>query len=206
MNWHVCIQPIYYVFRINNSQNEVKKEEMKMKIFTLRKGLVIMLSFGALVLGIAVYAATNVTIADGTYEYFEQFDGPASTRMRTLTINPGEVLGWHNHPGVGAYTIVKQGTLTVEDGCGFETVYTQGQAFIEPAGRVHRGKNLTTEDVITAQTFIVPVGTPFTIDTDHLCGRPLNVQECKGDGWMNFNYPRAFDSQDDCVSSVIHGD
>ncbi len=177
-----------------------------MKIFTLRKGLIVALSFCALILGVAVYAATNVTIADGTYAYFEQFGGPATTRMRTLTIAPGEVLGWHNHPGVGAYTIVKQGTLTVEDGCGFETVYTRGQAFLEPAGRVHRGKNLTTEDVITAQTFIVPMGTPFTIDTQQACGRPIRVEECRGDGWRHFNYPRTFQNQGDCIRSVIHGD
>jgi len=177
-----------------------------MKIFTIRKGLVAALSFGALILGIGVYAAVNNTIAEGVYTHFEQFGGPAATRMRTLTIAPGEVLGWHNHPGVGAYTIVKQGTLTVEDGCGFERVYTAGQAFLEPSGRVHRGKNLTSEPVITAQTFIVPLGTPYTIDTGQVCGRPLNVSECKRDGWRNFNYPRTFHSQGDCMSSVIHGD
>ena len=176
-----------------------------MKIFTIRKGLIAALTFGALVLEIGVYAATNVTIADGVYANFGQFGGPAATRMRTLTIDPGEVLGWHNHPGVGAYTIVKQGTLTVEDGCGFETVYTQGQAFLEHAGRVHRGKNLTGEPVITAQTFIVPLGTPYTIDTGQVCGRPLKVDECKQDGWKNFNYPRTFDSQGDCVSTVLSG-
>ena len=177
-----------------------------MKILTFRKGVVFALSLGALILGIGVYAAVNNTIADGVYAHFEQFGGPAATRMRTLTIAPGEVLGWHNHPGVGAYTIVKQGTLTVEDGCGFETVYTQGQAFLEPAGRVHRGKNLTNEPVITAQMFIAPLGTPFTIDTGQVCGRPLKVDECKAGGWRNFNYPRTFISQGDCISSVINGD
>ncbi len=71
-----------------------------MKIMTIRKGLVIAFSFGALILGITAYAAVNTTIAEGVYSYFEAFDGPASTRMRTLTIAPGEILGWHNHPGV----------------------------------------------------------------------------------------------------------
>ena len=177
-----------------------------MKIFTIRKGLVAALSFGALVLGIGVYAAVNNTIAEGVYANFEQFGGPAATRMRTLTIAPSEVLGWHNHPGVGAYTIVKQGTLTVEDGCGFERVYNAGEAFLEPPGRVHRGKNLTSEPVITAQTFIVPLGTPYTIDTGQVCGRPISRDECRHNGWMKFNYPRTFHSQGDCISSVIHGE
>lgn len=177
-----------------------------MKLITLRKGLIMALGFGALIVGFSVYAAVNVTIADGVYAYFEEFGGPASTRMRTLTIAPGEVLGWHNHPGIGAYTIVKQGTLTVEDGCGFDTVYTVGQAFVEPAGRVHRGKNLTTEPVVTAQTFIVPLGSPYTIDTTRACGRPLKVEECNNGGWQQFDYPRTFNSQGDCVRSVITGD
>ena len=174
-----------------------------MKASAVRRGTIITLATGTLVLAAAVYAATNTTIADGTYSFFAPFGGPASTRMRTLTIAPGEVLGWHNHPGVGAYTIVKQGTLTVEDGCGFETVYAQGDAFIEPAGRVHRGKNLTAEVVITAQMFIVPVGTPYTIDTGQACGRPLNVDECTNGGWERFSYPREFKNQGDCVSSIV---
>jgi len=178
-----------------------------MKILTMRKGLVIVLSLSALILGIGVYAAVNNTIATGTMSFFEPFGGPATMRMRTLTIAPGEILGWHNHPGVGAYTIVKQGTLTLEDGCGGEQIYTAGHAFIETPGRVHRGKNLTHGEVITAQTFIVPGvnSTIFTIDTGQVCGRPISVNECRHDGWRNFNYPRTFNSENDCISSVIHG-
>ncbi len=176
-----------------------------MKILTLRKGLVIALSMGALILGVTAFASVNNTIAVGTIPQFQQFGGPAEIRMRTLTIAPGEVMGWHNHPGVGAYTIIKQGTLTVEDGCGFENVYTAGQAFVEPAGRVHRGKNLTAGEVITAQTFIVPLGSPTSIDPGGpVCGRPVFVDECKADGWRRFNYPRSFNSQGDCMDFVIH--
>lgn len=177
-----------------------------MKNTPFRKILVIALSLSALVFGIGVYAAaTNTTIANGLYAHFEQFGGPASTRMRILTIDPDEVLSWHAHPGVGAYTIVKQGSLTVEDGCGFERVYTAGQAFLEPPGRVHRGKNLGSETVVTAQMFITPVGTPFTVETGKACGRPVNVDECKNGGWANFNYPSTFKNQGDCISSVING-
>ncbi len=177
-----------------------------MKIITLRKGLVAALCMGALILGIGVYAAVNLTIATGTISHFEPFGGPATIRMRTLTIAPGEVLGWHNHPGVGAYTIVKQGTLNLEDGCGGEQIYTAGQAFVESPGRVHRGKNLTSAEVITAQTFIVPLGSPISIETLQVCGRPLSVDECRRDGWMKFNYPRTFDNQDDCINSVINSE
>ena len=164
------------------------------------------LGFGALSVGFNARAATNVTIAEGVYAYFEEFGGPASTRMRTLTIAPGEFLPWHYHSGVGAYTIVVQGTLTVEDGCGFDTAYAAGQAFIEPAGRVHRGKNLTGGPVITAQTFIVPPGAPYSANTVQACGRPRTVEECAGGGWAQFDYPRTFDNQGDCVQFVITGE
>lgn len=114
---------------------------------TIRTGLVAGAAAGAVLVGITVYAAINQTIAVGVMEHSALIGGPATLTMRTLTILPGEVLGWHYHPGAGAYTIVKTGTLTVEDGCGGETVYTAGQGFLEPSGRVHRGKNLTGEDV-----------------------------------------------------------
>lgn len=140
-----------------------------MKVITLRKGLVVVLGLGVLIVGFTVYAATSTTIADGVYAYFEALGGPASTRVRTLTISPGEALGWHNHPGIGAYSIVKQGTLTIEDGCGFETVYTVGQAFVEQPGRVHRGKNPGKVDVIVVQTLIASPGTPFSIDSHKEC-------------------------------------
>jgi len=144
-------------------------------------------------------------IAVGTMDHSDLVGGPATVTMRLLTIAPGEVLGWHYHPGAGAYTIVRNGTLNVEDGCGSEAVYTEGQAFLEPSGRVHRGKNLTAESVVTAQTFIVPTGSPIAVSTGQLCGPPATVGECKGSGWMDFNHPRSFTSQGDCMQYVITG-
>jgi quercetin dioxygenase-like cupin family protein len=93
-------------------------------------------------------------IAVGTMDHSELVGGPATVTMRLLTIDPGEVLGWHSHPGAGAFTVVTSGVLNVEDGCGGESVYTAGQAFLEPPGRVHRGKNLTDEPCAAEQ---VPV-------------------------------------------------
>lgn len=146
----------------------------------------------------AARAAENVTIAVGSL-----LDGSTMT-MRTLTIAPGEVLGWHNHP-TGAYTIVKTGTLTVEDGCGDVVVYPQGSAFFEPPGRVHRGKNLTDGEVTTAQMFIAPPGLPISVSTGQACGEPVSVSECMDDGWMVFTYPRSFANQGDCVRFVTAG-
>ncbi len=171
-----------------------------------RKRVVIAATLGALALGATAYAALNNTIGVGSLEYSEAIGGPATITMRTLTIAPGEVLGWHAHPGVGAYTIVTKGTLTVEDGCGFETVYETGQAFVEAPHRVHRGKNLGTGEVVTAQTFIVPLGdgTTHSLSGPH-CGRPLVVSECRNDGWTRFDYPHSFTNQGECVRYVRTG-
>lgn len=168
--------------------------------------LAITAAVGAILAGVTAYAAISEPLAAGTMEYSELFGGPANVSMRYLNILPGEVLGWHAHPGVGAYTIVKQGTLTVEDGCGAETVYTQGQAFLEPPNRVHRGKNLTGQTVVTAQTFIVPAGTPTSVSlASRQCGAPRSVAECRNGDWVTFTYPRSFGSQGDCEQYVITG-
>jgi quercetin dioxygenase-like cupin family protein len=160
---------------------------------------------GLLLVASVAYAAVSQTIALGTMAHSDLFGGPATVFMRTLTIAPGEELGWHYHPGVGAYTVVTQGTLVVEDGCGGEAIYAAGDAFLEPPNRVHRGKNLTGDTVVTAQTFIVPAGTPTSQSTGRLCGVPLSVEECQNSGWMSFEHPRTFQSQGDCRRYVITG-
>jgi quercetin dioxygenase-like cupin family protein len=161
---------------------------------------------GACFVGVTAYSAISQVIAVGTMEHSDIVGGPATVTMRTLTILPGEVLGWHYHPGAGAFTVVTSGMLNVEDGCGGEAIYMAGQAFLEPPLRVHRGKNLTAGDVVTAQTFIVPLGSPTTVPTgQQLCGAPIDVAECRGDGWTAFNHPRSFISQGDCIQYVITG-
>lgn len=161
----------------------------------------------AVALGLAVfaaYAATSQTIGSGAMDHADAVGGPATLTMRTLTIAPGEVLGWHHHPGTGAYTVVVSGTLVIEDGCGSETTYTQGQAFLEPPGRVHRGKNLTAAAVVTAQTFLVPQGTPLSVShAQRACGVPQRVDECKDDGWRAFDFPGYFISQGQCIEYVL---
>jgi hypothetical protein len=128
--------------------------------------------------------------------------------VRQLTIAPGEVLAWHYHPG-HAYNVIKRGTLTAEDGCGQEEVFTVGQAFEEVDGRVHRAKNLGNEEVEVYNTFIVPEGQPTTVNipnNERLCGPPRSANECENGGWMSFTYPRSFRNQGDCKQYVNRRD
>lgn len=169
---------------------------------TIRRRTTTTILAGALAV-FAAHASTSQTIGSGTLPYSDLVGGPAVVTMRTLTLAPGEVLGWHNHEGIGAYTIVVTGTLTVEDGCGGEVTYAQGQAFLEAANRVHRGKNLTSANVVTAQTFLMPAGTPISdAHSGRLCGVPLSLAECENDGWRAFNFPAPFLNQGQCVAFV----
>ena len=170
----------------------------------------IAISLGVILLGVTAYAAATLVLAVGTIPNSELFDGPATVTVRTLTIKPGEVLGWHYHPGY-AFNVVKSGTLTAEDGCGGEETLTAGQAssaFEEMDGRVHRAKNLShTEAVVVYNTFIVPEGRPTTVNipnNERRCGPPSNVDECNDDGWAKFTQPRSFSNQGDCVQYVRH--
>jgi quercetin dioxygenase-like cupin family protein len=177
-----------------------------MKVKT-RRGLVAVIGVGILLIGVTAYSAVTAILAVGTIEHSELFDGPATVTVRTLTLKPGEVLAWHYHPGY-AYNVVKSGTLTVEDGCGGEETLTSGQAFEEMDGRVHRAKNLiTTEDVVVYNTFIVPQGKPTTVNipgNERRCGPPIDANECKDDGWLNFTHPRSFINQGECIDYVRH--
>jgi quercetin dioxygenase-like cupin family protein len=170
-----------------------------------RLNRVIAIGLGALLLGgvTAAYAAISVPRGTGTIAHYEPFDGPATMTTRSLFIEPNEVLGWHQHPGIGAYTIVRTGSLTVEDGCGGEVTYKEGDAFIEAPGRVHRGK-AGDGPVETVQTFLVPAGTAISVPVPKGCGAPLAVDECKRDGWRAFTYPRTFLNQGDCIG-FVHG-
>lgn len=180
----------------------------------LWKRFVTLVGLGIALLAINVYSGTTQTIyseatpiAVGNILHSELFDGPATVTVRQLTIFPGEILAWHHHPG-RAYNVIKSGTLTVEDGCGGEEVFTAGQAFEEVHGRVHRAKNLGIENVAVINTFIVPQGSPTTINTpgnQRLCGPPTNVDECKNGGWMNFTHPHTFSSKGDCIQYVKTG-
>jgi quercetin dioxygenase-like cupin family protein len=176
-----------------------------MKIRTMSRRFVIALSLGAVLFGVIAYAASTVILAVGTIPHSELFDGPATVTVRTLTIGPGEVLAWHYHPGY-AYSVVKSGSLTVEEGCGGEETLTPEQAFEELDGHVHRAKNLSaTEDVVVYNTFIVPQGKPTTVNLpERRCGPPSNVNQCKDDGWLQFTQPRSFGNQGECVDYVLH--
>ena len=152
------------------------------------------------------YSAIIDIIAVGTIPQSAIFEGPATVTARTLTIKPGETLAWHYHPGY-AFNAVKSGALTFEEGCGGTETLTPGQAFEEVDGHVHRAMNLSAEDAVVSNTFIVPQGRPTTVNIPgnvRRCGPPAEVNECKDGGWAQFDFPSAFENEGQCVQFVRH--
>jgi quercetin dioxygenase-like cupin family protein len=172
-----------------------------------RRGKSIAIVAAAVVLlGITGRSAISTTIGIGHLGHSGIVGGPATVTMRTLEFAPSEISAWHYHTGLGALNVVKEGTLIIEDGCGGETVYDPGDAFLESPGRVHRGRNADDVDkVIVAQTFLVPAGDGLAVTTGQLCGEPTTTDECRKGGWSTFNHPRTFASQGDCEQFVIIG-
>ena len=66
----------------------------------MSRGIVIAISLSVVLLGVTVYSAVTFVLAVGTIPQSEFVNGPATVTVRTLTINPGEVLAWHYHPGM----------------------------------------------------------------------------------------------------------
>jgi hypothetical protein len=153
--------------------------------------------------GVTAYAAAISILGVGNIPHSDVIGGPATVTVRTISFAPGEVGAWHYHPGP-LFNVVKEGTVTVEDGCGTEQSYTVGQAF-EEGGRVHRPKNLGGVPTFAYQTFVVPLGSPTTVNitgNQRLCGPVRNVEECKDEGWRKFDFPHAFNNQGECVAFI----
>jgi cupin domain len=159
-----------------------------------------------LVIG-AVYAAVPLEIFVGASNHIGLWNGPSTLTARTLKTPIGETTGaWHYHPGF-VYNVVRQGTVTIEDGCGNVQAYSAGQAFETSEGRVHRAYNLGGADAIESNMFVGPPGRPITVpipNNERRCGPPSSVEECQGDGWASFDFPSQFANQGQCVEFVNH--
>jgi len=163
-----------------------------------------LIAVSLLVIGV-VYAAVPLELWVGTSDHIGLRNGPSTLTARTLKTPVGETTGpWHYHPGY-VYNVVRQGTITVEDGCGNVQSYSAGQAFETSQGRVHRAYNLGGADTIESNMFVGPPGRPITVfipNNERRCGPPSSVDECKGDGWASFDFPSQFANQGQCVDFV----
>jgi quercetin dioxygenase-like cupin family protein len=175
-----------------------------MKTIRRSRALVIATSLGVVLLGVKVHSSNTNILALATITHSQLFDAPASVTVRILMLKPGEALPWHYHPGY-AFSSIKSGTLTVEDGCGQIQTLSPGQGFEEIGGRLHRARNLGTTDVVVYNTFITLQGKPTMMEVsgdDRRCGPPLSADECRNDGWRKFTHPQTFTNEGQCLGFV----
>lgn len=108
---------------------------------------------------------SGTVLAQGVSEEKLKAKGRTDVVVRTITVAPGGSTGWHHHPGQ-LLAVVKSGTLTrTLDDCSVE-VTPAGTAFIEPSGTRHRhiGHNLGSEPVVLYVTYLLPAGSPLSVD------------------------------------------
>jgi quercetin dioxygenase-like cupin family protein len=154
-----------------------------------------------------IYAAIVSTIVSvGTVAFVEELEGPGDLSFVTITFSPGDVSGWHHHPGE-VFVVVRSGALTAESACGGTETYAAGQAFIEEPGHIHRAANNSGGTTIIDTLYVVPAGGPRSIAVPApVCiGPPASTEACMADGWQTFTVPRLFKNQGDCVSWVETG-
>ena len=159
----------------------------------------------AVVVVFAAHAAVMNILATGTTRYSEVINGPATLTFRQLLMDPNEVSGWHYHPGT-LLSVVKRGTVAVEDGCGGEDVHEVGAAFEAVGERVHRAK-AGPEQLEEYNLFVTPEGKMPTVQVpEQRCGPPVSRNECRQGGWRDFSHPRPFANQGECIKAVRRTD
>ena len=178
-----------------------------MKNLLSRKKLTVSIGLALLLISAVVtYAAiVPVILGAGVNADAPLVSGPATVTFRHLTTTPGDVGAWHYHPGY-VHNVVMSGAMKIEDGCGGATTYSAGQAFETSEGRVHRAINEGTVEATEYNVFIREEGKPLTRfipDNQRHCGPASNVEECKNDGWSNFDFPTTFANQGECVKFVL---
>ncbi|MFR9726390.1 cupin domain-containing protein [Streptomyces sp. MS19] len=112
---------------------------------------------------------TAHTLAEGTAPHGLDIraEGPTDVTVRVIVIEPGGSTGWHYHDGP-LLGVVVSGTLTrTLDDCSVE-VSTAGDTLVETPGdgHVHIGRNLGNEPVVLHATYVVPEGSPRSVDAD----------------------------------------
>ena len=78
-----------------------------------------------------------------------------------IAFSPGAKTGWHHHNVIN-FGIVQQGELTIVCQDGNERTFTQGEAFVEVIGTIHRGENRTRKPVILDMFYVSSEGLEIT--------------------------------------------
>ena len=89
-------------------------------------------------------------------------EGPAQITAAIVTMQPGQVTGWHRHEApLTAHML--EGELTVDYGGDGKRVYREGDTLIEALGSRHNGENTGNGIARIFVVFSGAVGVPNTV-------------------------------------------
>ncbi|MDG1116096.1 MAG: cupin domain-containing protein [Flavimaricola sp.] len=89
-------------------------------------------------------------------------EGPAQITVAIVTMEQGQVTGWHRHEAPLAAHML-EGELTVDYGEAGTRVYNEGDTLIEALGSRHNGENTGDGIARILVVFAGAVGTPNTV-------------------------------------------
>ena len=89
-------------------------------------------------------------------------EGPAQITVAIVTMEQGQVTGWHRHE-VPLAAHMLEGELTVDYGEAGTRVYKEGATLIEALGSRHNGENTGDGIARILVVFAGAVGTPNTV-------------------------------------------
>ena len=89
-------------------------------------------------------------------------EGPAQITVAIVTMEQGQVTGWHRHEAPLAAHML-EGELTVDYGEAGTRVYKEGDTLIEALGSRHNGENTGDGIARILVVFAGAVGTPNTV-------------------------------------------
>lgn len=88
--------------------------------------------------------------------------GTAQITVATVTMEPGQITGWHRHEAPLTAQIL-EGELTVDYGEAGKRMYHKGDTVVEALGSRHNGENTGSGITRILVVFSGAVGTPNTV-------------------------------------------
>ena len=135
-----------------------------MKTIQSRTKLMLALFFcGASALTLTASARTVERLATGTIDFVAQFNGPANVFLDKITLEPGDIVSYHFHPG-DAVNVVTQGTVTLINRCSSPKNFSVGKTFIEESEVVHTITNERSGPAVFFAEVIGPGGVVGFVD------------------------------------------
>jgi quercetin dioxygenase-like cupin family protein len=117
-------------------------------------------SLGHVYSGVRTVLSTGDTVTGEPIVY--PSGAPAKLTALEITLEPGQLTGWHTHP-VPLFGYILEGELTVDYGAKGQRVYRKGDGLAEAMHEAHNGRNLGQTPVTILAVFIGEEGVQISV-------------------------------------------